>query len=611
MPNIVVGLGNEIIGVDNYDIYISDCLNELVFVTGITYNDFPYTVNNIESFIPGYDCCYQWVISGDTGCICEGVNNTCSLTPTPTNTITPTITPSPDQSPTPTTTPTVTLTPTKTTTPTVTITPTITRTVTITPTITKTSTPSNTVTPTVTISPQSSQTSTPTNTVTPTITPTITPTQKLFFVSISGCCDGDVLSAIFEFTSPITVGKSFYWTGSQTMTSQCYVITAIGPLTPGTPIATISTVYDDCPACTASNVCPSPTPTKTSTPTVTPTNTNTPTNTPSVTQSPTIGSTLRRLISCCNPNVLEYFGFIPSNILTNQMILATDGQCYQVMGPTLNTPANVVYASTSETTNCAGCLAANPCASPTPTPTPTSTPLYYYKLAPCCDYGQGVNVYVSVSSSSIPNGLDGQVWILDGVAYTINGPVPGSSNYTAGSVAGPYTNCNQAFDSGTPQQSCVPDPTSPPACDCRKGITVDYACNPTQQGTFCPPVTIQYTDCLTNEEVQFQLDPSTQVGIPDCAISDTVQCISNLAPQQVVSVDIFAGDCCGEDVPEGYVLWTLRSCVDASTGYMLGPNTLSSGNFVLTTDGTCWYVDGLGGQNPTHTFLTVDNGCCS
>ncbi len=104
MPNIVVGLGNEIIGVDNFDIYISDCTSQPVFVTGLTFSDFPYTFNS-DPYIT-YDCCYQYFISGETGCVCTDVVNACSPTPTPTNTITPTVTLSPGISQSPTATPT-------------------------------------------------------------------------------------------------------------------------------------------------------------------------------------------------------------------------------------------------------------------------------------------------------------------------------------------------------------------------------------------------------------------------------------------------------------------------------------------------------------------------
>lgn len=76
MPLTTVGLNNGIIGVNNYDIYINDCVNPNEFVTGVTVSDLPYSFE-ITDFLPLYDCCYQITLSGDNGCSCETICNSC------------------------------------------------------------------------------------------------------------------------------------------------------------------------------------------------------------------------------------------------------------------------------------------------------------------------------------------------------------------------------------------------------------------------------------------------------------------------------------------------------------------------------------------------------
>lgn len=141
MPNIVsIGISNQILGISNYDVYVSECepTNWQLVATDLTYDQFPYDVN--LDFWGVTSDCYQYKIETDTGCVCENIGWV--TTPTPTPTITPTIS----------------LTPT--------ITPTITPSITTTPTVTPTSV-SPTPTPTISITP----TITPSITITPTPTP--------------------------------------------------------------------------------------------------------------------------------------------------------------------------------------------------------------------------------------------------------------------------------------------------------------------------------------------------------------------------------------------------------------------------------------------------------
>ena len=601
MPNIVVGLGNEIIGVDNFDIYISDCTSQPVFVTGLTFSDFPYTFNS-DPYIT-YDCCYQYFISGETGCVCTDVVNACSPTPTPTNTITPTVTLSPGISQSPTATPTNTPTFTQT----QTNTPTLTNTSTHTPTSTSTLTPTPSITLSITPSPNSSPTITPTNTVTQTPTPTVTPTQRVFWVSLSGCCTNVQFSALFDFSSSVSVGTTFYWSGNQQYPAQCYTITAVNPSIAGTPLAVISTLYSNCPDCTTANVCVSPTPTITQTPTVTPTLTKTPTNTPTPTSSPTNGYVVRRVNPCCNPTNTNNFMLVAPGLNVGDVVVGSDSQCYQLGVTVLNQNPNVTFSGMSNT-DCPGCLVTYPCQT-TPTPTPTSTPSYYFKLTTCCDYDGSVTINDTVVS--YPFFASNQWWILDGVVYQLEGPFLGSSNWNPGDVVGSYGSCQEALSSPNAYEQCLPEPTPEPECDCKKGIPVTYECVPTSQTSFCPPVTIQYTNCDTNESEQFQLSAGQEVSIAECAIVDTVICISNLNEAQIVSIDTHAGTCCGSENPDGYVLWRLRHCINGSTAYALAPNTLSAGQYIRTTDSSCWLLVQIDNQEPTHTFLTVDNSCCS
>ena len=137
MPIIEIGLNNEVLGINTYDVFVSECspTNWVQVEDDILFSQFPVNVD-LDSYGIIGDC-YAYLVSGDTGCSCQGQGWVTSPTPTPTITTTPSVTP--------------------------TITPSITPTITTTPSVTPTS-----VTPSVT----------PTNTITPTITttPTMTPT---------------------------------------------------------------------------------------------------------------------------------------------------------------------------------------------------------------------------------------------------------------------------------------------------------------------------------------------------------------------------------------------------------------------------------------------------
>ena len=149
MPVITIGLNNEVLGVNTYDVFVSNCVNPPEWTQvadDITFSQFPWTFLDSAFGITG--TCYTYYVSGDTGCYCEGTGYTVSPSVTPTMTVTPSITPTITPSP---VSPSVT--------PTMTATPSITPTVTATPSITPTITPSSSVTPTLTPTPSTSQTS--------------------------------------------------------------------------------------------------------------------------------------------------------------------------------------------------------------------------------------------------------------------------------------------------------------------------------------------------------------------------------------------------------------------------------------------------------------------
>ena len=138
-----------------------------------------------------------------------------------------------------------------------------------------------------------------------------------------------------------------------------------------TPTKTINAV-DPC-------VTPTPTPTKTKTPTPTPTKTpgQTSTPTPTKTPTPTITPTKNYLIytvsSCCDKSILEYIS-LPIGTPIGQIIIATNGQCYEVTGLFQSQPTATIYLLDTTSGDCALCLSSIPCPTPTPTPTKTKTP---------------------------------------------------------------------------------------------------------------------------------------------------------------------------------------------------------------------------------------------
>ena len=138
MPTTVeIGMTNEIIGINSFDVFVSECVqppNWVIVANDISFQDQPIIVD-LDSFITVTNDCFLYYISGDTGCFCSGTGSTIPISPTPTNTppITPTI------SLTPSITPTISLTPSIT--PTISLTPTLTPTNTLTPTPTQTPTP--------------------------------------------------------------------------------------------------------------------------------------------------------------------------------------------------------------------------------------------------------------------------------------------------------------------------------------------------------------------------------------------------------------------------------------------------------------------------------------
>ena len=110
MPTITINLGSEITDITSYDVFISECnpISWQLVADDISYDDFPIYVDPAGFDVDGP--CFEYYISGDTGCYCQGTDYLASPTPTPTITpsITPTITTTPSVTPTITTTPSVT-----------------------------------------------------------------------------------------------------------------------------------------------------------------------------------------------------------------------------------------------------------------------------------------------------------------------------------------------------------------------------------------------------------------------------------------------------------------------------------------------------------------------
>ena len=115
MANVIIGLNSEYYGISTYDVFVSTCdpTNWQIVANDIAFSGFPVNVNLNDYSITG--SCYQYYVSGDTGCYCSATGSTTpqpspsvtpsisvtpSVTPsiTPTNTVTPSVTPTPSPS---------------------------------------------------------------------------------------------------------------------------------------------------------------------------------------------------------------------------------------------------------------------------------------------------------------------------------------------------------------------------------------------------------------------------------------------------------------------------------------------------------------------------------
>jgi hypothetical protein len=99
MPTTIeINLTEAAVGATLYDVYVSNCTGggNILVANDITSSDFPIYVDlsSDEIGLPDVTC-YEYIISADTGCICENVVGTVTPTPTPTNTVTPTKTATP------------------------------------------------------------------------------------------------------------------------------------------------------------------------------------------------------------------------------------------------------------------------------------------------------------------------------------------------------------------------------------------------------------------------------------------------------------------------------------------------------------------------------------
>jgi len=324
-----------------------------------------------------------------------------SLTPTntPTVTTTPTVTPSitSTSTTTPTVTPSITAThtatPTKTQTPTPSITrtpiPTRTPTQTPTPTVTTTRTPIPTRTTTPTPTPTITKTPTATVTLTPTVTPTHTvtpsstnpsclcvevvisqtdidnavknvlfPDNTIIFQSSEkqSKCDGGEIG--YSFTSPGTY--HFCVKSNMVQTLSLYYFFEDTPYySPSiNSTITVSTIGCSVDSDCGTNVTPTPTPTMTVTPTST-------TNYECWDVGPCCLGLPQEIMS-----VPSIYGFL-------DVVLATNGYCYQLLKPSGRCPGTLTFSMYYS--DCTTCTSANkicptPTSTPTNTPTPTVTP---------------------------------------------------------------------------------------------------------------------------------------------------------------------------------------------------------------------------------------------
>lgn len=138
MATLTIGFNTEYYGIDTFDVFVSLCepTNWQLVANDITYENFPLTINLADYGISQVNC-FQYYVSGNTGCyftrVVDATIGTICPSPTPTPSVTP--------SNTPTITPSSTVTPTNTMTATATPTSSITSTPTVTPTVTPTSSP--------------------------------------------------------------------------------------------------------------------------------------------------------------------------------------------------------------------------------------------------------------------------------------------------------------------------------------------------------------------------------------------------------------------------------------------------------------------------------------
>jgi len=178
-----------------------------------------------------------------------------------------------------------------------------------------------------------------------------------------------------QSTLPGNTSKPTFCACNGSLTYQYSTVTILqgvcGPIPTPSPTPTRNAV-DPC-------VTPTPTPTKTKTPTPTPTktplqtSTPTPTKTPTSTPTPTKTYLIYTVSSCCDKSIFEYIS-LPIGTPIGQILIATNGQCYEVTGLFQSQPTATIDLLDTTSGECALCLSNHPCPTPTPTPTKTKTP---------------------------------------------------------------------------------------------------------------------------------------------------------------------------------------------------------------------------------------------
>ena len=81
MPTITINLGSEITDITSYDVFISECdpISWQLVADDISYDDFPIYVDPAGFNVDGP--CFEYYISGDTGCYCQGTDYLASQGP--------------------------------------------------------------------------------------------------------------------------------------------------------------------------------------------------------------------------------------------------------------------------------------------------------------------------------------------------------------------------------------------------------------------------------------------------------------------------------------------------------------------------------------------------